>query len=87
MNILITGGAEFIGSTVFHYFLENTDHQIISVDKSAYAADLGVAWIDQSRYRFAQTHLTDRRAICKPSKMFCKPRCSQYLLQFVNERR
>ncbi|MEG2251354.1 MAG: NAD-dependent epimerase/dehydratase family protein, partial [Bacilli bacterium] len=33
MNILITGGAGFIGSAVIRHVIENTEHYILNVDK------------------------------------------------------
>jgi dTDP-glucose 4,6-dehydratase len=40
-NILITGGAGFIGSNFITYFIElHKDHKIINLDKLTYAADL-----------------------------------------------
>ena len=34
----VTGAAGFIGSNFVHYILENTDHQVIVLDKLTYAA-------------------------------------------------
>jgi dTDP-glucose 4,6-dehydratase len=39
MNILVTGGAGFIGSRYIKHVYENTAHNIICVDKLTYAAD------------------------------------------------
>ena len=39
MNILVTGGAGFIGSRYIKHIWENTSHNIICVDKLTYAAD------------------------------------------------
>jgi dTDP-glucose 4,6-dehydratase len=40
MNILITGGAGFIGSNFIRYILDSTDYQVINVDKLTYAGNL-----------------------------------------------
>ena len=40
-RILITGGAGFIASNVIRYFLENTDYQIVSLDRLDLSSDLG----------------------------------------------
>lgn len=37
-NILVTGGAGFIGSNFVHYLVENTDAQVTVLDKMTYAA-------------------------------------------------
>ena len=41
-NILVTGGAGFIGSSFIHYIFKNTDFggNIINVDKLTYAGNL-----------------------------------------------
>lgn len=40
MNILITGGAGFIGSAVVRHIIQNTPHHVINVDKLTYAGNL-----------------------------------------------
>ncbi|HSG60016.1 MAG TPA: NAD-dependent epimerase/dehydratase family protein, partial [Pseudomonadales bacterium] len=33
MNILVTGGAGFIGSAVVRHLILDTDHQVLNLDK------------------------------------------------------
>lgn len=40
MNIIITGGAGFIGSAVVRHYIEKTGHVVINVDKLTYAGNL-----------------------------------------------
>jgi dTDP-glucose 4,6-dehydratase len=40
MNILITGGAGFIGSAVIRHLIADTEHTIINIDKLTYAGNL-----------------------------------------------
>jgi dTDP-glucose 4,6-dehydratase len=39
--IFVTGGAGFIGSAVIRHLLDDTDAQVINIDKLTYAACLG----------------------------------------------
>ena len=39
-TFLVTGGAGFIGSAVVRHLINNTDHQVINVDKLTYAGNL-----------------------------------------------
>ena len=40
MNILITGGAGFIGANLIKNLLETTDHYVINIDKLSYSFNL-----------------------------------------------
>jgi len=40
MNILITGGAGFIGSAVIRHIINNTNNFVVNVDKLTYAGNL-----------------------------------------------
>ena len=67
MNVLITGGAGFIGSAVVRYILGHTGFNVINIDKLTYAGNLeslpGVS--SNSRYSFEQTDICDEAAIAK----------------------
>ncbi len=64
-KILVTGGAGFIGSAVIRFLIEETDHEIVNVDKLTYAGNLeslaNVA--DNPRYRFCQVDICDAERI------------------------
>lgn len=62
MNILITGGAGFIGSAVIRHVIENTEHYILNVDKLTYAGNLEslISISNNERYQFSQTDICDR---------------------------
>jgi dTDP-glucose 4,6-dehydratase len=65
MNILVTGGAGFIGSAVIRTLLATTDHHVINVDKLTYAGnpdsipDAG----DNTRYTLAHIDICDADAV------------------------
>ena len=67
MNILITGGAGFIGSNLVRLVLTATEHTVLNVDALTYAGnrhsldDLA----NNPRYRFAQADITDAAALTK----------------------
>ncbi len=67
MNILITGGAGFIGSAVIRHIIEHTDHQVLNVDKLTYAGNLESlkSVSDSPRYQFSQTDICDHATMTK----------------------
>lgn len=60
-NILVTGGAGFIGSAVARKIILDTPHSVLVVDKLTYAGNLAsLASIAQNpRYTFAQADIGD----------------------------
>lgn len=65
MNILITGGAGFIGSAVIRHIIANTTDTVLNIDKLTYAGNLeSLASVsDSTRYQFSQTDICDQQAI------------------------
>jgi len=67
MKILITGGAGFIGSAVIRHIVENTDDEIVNVDKLTYAGNLeSISSASNSeRYSFEQVDICNHAALKK----------------------
>lgn len=65
MKILITGGAGFIGSAVIRHIIQNTNNQVLNIDKLTYAGNLeSLKEIDQhSNYEFKQIDICDTERI------------------------
>lgn len=61
MKILVTGGAGFIGSAVIRHIIQNTNNQVLNIDKLTYAGNLeSLTEIDQhSNYEFKQIDICD----------------------------
>ena len=65
IKIVVTGGAGFIGSAVCRYLIQDTDVEVINVDKLTYAANLHSLdpIVDDPRYRFIKSDICDRAAM------------------------
>jgi dTDP-glucose 4,6-dehydratase len=61
MEILITGGAGFIGSALIRHIIDETEHTVVNVDKLTYAGNLeSLANVSgNSRYAFEQVDICD----------------------------
>lgn len=72
MNIIITGGAGFIGSALIRYLINNTDHHILNIDKLTYAANLeSLSSVSKNkRYTFFHEDILNYQAISKIFKKF-----------------
>lgn len=64
-TILVTGGAGFIGSAVVRHLINDTQHQVINVDKLTYAGNLESlnSVCDDPRYHFEQVDICDAAEI------------------------
>ena len=68
MNIIVTGGAGFIGSNfVFHILKKYPDYRIICLDKLTYAGNLSTLApvMDNPNFRFVKADICDREAVDK----------------------
>lgn len=65
MKILVTGGAGFIGSAVIRHIIQNTNNQVLNIDKLTYAGNLeSLKEVDQhSNYEFKQIDICDTEQI------------------------
>ncbi|MCI7048080.1 MAG: dTDP-glucose 4,6-dehydratase [Megasphaera elsdenii] len=66
MNIIITGGAGFIGSNfVFHMLREHPQDRVICLDKLTYAGNLSTLApvMGQDNFRFVKADICDRGAV------------------------
>ena len=68
MNIIVTGGAGFIGSNfIFHMLKKYPDYRIICLDKLTYAGNLSTLEpvMDNPNFRFVKADICDRAAVNK----------------------
>ncbi len=65
-NILVTGGAGFIGSNFIYYMLnKHPDYRIVCIDKLTYAGNLETLRKaeENKNFRFVKADITDREAV------------------------
>jgi dTDP-glucose 4,6-dehydratase len=72
MNVLITGGAGFIGSNFIRFIIEKTESTIVNLDLLTYAANLEyLEEIQQLRdYHFIQGNIKDSTLVMKTIQKF-----------------
>lgn len=59
-KLLVSGGAGFIGSNFVRYVLENTDHQVLVLDKLTYAGNMrSLAGLPENRLSFVRGDIND----------------------------
>jgi dTDP-glucose 4,6-dehydratase len=65
VQILITGGAGFIGSALIRHLLNHTEHQVLNLDKLTYAGNLEslASVAGHPAYRFVQADIADSSAV------------------------
>jgi dTDP-glucose 4,6-dehydratase len=72
MRILVTGGAGFIGSALIRHLIDDTDHEVLNLDKLTYAGNLeSLRDVENSpRYRFLQADIGDQPAVTEALQAF-----------------
>ena len=66
MNILVTGGAGFIGSNFIYYMFEkHPDYRVVCLDKLTYAGNLSTLepLMENTNFRFVKGDICDRDAV------------------------
>jgi len=71
-KIMITGGAGFIGSSLIHFLINETDNQVLNLDKLTYASNIQSlkSIRDNPRYQFIQGDICDSKVVKKLFKDF-----------------
>ncbi len=74
MRVLVTGGLGFVGSAFIRHLISETNHEVVNLDRIAYAATEGslAPVADSTRYRFLQCDLADEGATVR-AVTECRP--------------
>lgn len=66
-NIVVTGGAGFIGSALVRHIINNTNDNVVVIDKLTYAGNLDslTSVSDNPRYKFYKCDICDRKSLDK----------------------
>lgn len=72
MRILVTGGAGFIGSALIRHLIDNTEHEVLNLDKLTYAGNLEslTRIATNTRYEFVQADIVDQATVSALLKRF-----------------
>jgi dTDP-glucose 4,6-dehydratase len=67
MNVIVTGGAGFIGSAVCRYLIGETDYTVVNIDKLTYAGNPAslADVVEDARYTFAHVDICDAREVAR----------------------
>lgn len=71
-NLLVTGGAGFIGSNFIHYILSNYDCKVINIDALTYAGNLEntLSFNNHKNYKFIHGNICDKLLLEKIFKNY-----------------
>lgn len=72
MKVLVTGGAGFIGSALVRHLIENTEHQVLVLDKLTYSGVLSSLQpvASSNRFAFLEADICDAEAVSRALSEF-----------------